>query len=76
MRLAVYEEQSLSALSQGYCVLVVIAVEQYLQRKLGVGVGGFDVPTSVIVADNLAVSFEHQLADLASIRVALKQIGS
>jgi len=74
LRLALYEEQSLTALSQGYWVLVVVAVEQDFQCKLGVGVSGLDVPTSVVVADDLTVSLKHQLADLATFDTELGRL--
>ena len=46
-------------------------MKQKLQRKLCVFIGGFDVPTSVIVADDFAVSFQHQLGNASALDAPL-----
>jgi hypothetical protein len=59
--------------SSGYEIigLPVLAVEQKLQRKLRVLIGGFDVPASVVVADDFAVPLEHQLGNASAVDAPL-----
>jgi hypothetical protein len=64
-----YEIQPHAGLNLGYFIgagLVVFAVKEELKGKLRIWVGGLDVPTSIIVANNLAVTLERQLADSAA----------
>lgn len=51
--------------------LVVVAVEQDFQGKLGVRVSGFNVPTPIVVAYDFAVPFEHQLGNATTINPEL-----
>lgn len=53
------------------CGLPVLAVEQKLQRKLCVFIGGFDVPSSVVVADDFAVPLEHELGNASAVDTPL-----
>ena len=42
-------------------------MEQKIQRKLRVLIGGFDVPSSVVVADDFAVPLEHELGNASAV---------
>ena len=46
-------------------------MEQKLQRKLRVLIGGFDVPASVVVADDFAVPLEHELGNASTLDAPL-----
>jgi len=56
----------------GSACLGVFAMQQKLKGKLCIRVGGLDVPTSIVAANNLVVSLERQLADSASIDAVLR----
>ena len=49
----------------------VFAVEQKLHSKPGILIGGFDVPTSVVVADDFAVPLEHELGNASAVDAPL-----
>ena len=54
--------------------LPVLAVEQKLQRKLCVFIGGFNVPASVVVADDFAVPLEHELGNASAVDTPLRSL--
>jgi hypothetical protein len=68
-KIYLYETQPHTGLNLGYFIgagLVVFAVKEKLKGKLYIRVGWLDVPASIVVANNLAVTLERQLADSAA----------
>ena len=53
------------------CGLPVLAVEQKLQRKLRVLIGGLNVPAPVVVADDFAIPLEHELGNASAVDAPL-----
>ena len=48
-------------------MLAIFLMQQEFKGKLRVWVGGLYIPTSVVVAYDLAITLKHQLADPAAV---------